>query len=58
MVRLLTRVRGIGIETTDMLVHEALWRKLRDRRAVARYAGSPVRRMGAVRDNARRALPG
>jgi transposase len=38
-VRLLCRVVGIGIETADMLVHEVLWRKLRDRRAVARYAG-------------------
>jgi transposase len=39
MVRLLARVIGIGIETADMLVHEALARNLRDRRAVARYAG-------------------
>lgn len=39
MVRLIARVFGIGIETADMLVHEALVRKLRDRRAVARYAG-------------------
>lgn len=39
MVRLLTRVIGVGIETADMLVHEILSRKLRDRRAVARYAG-------------------
>src|SRR6202162_6451616 len=39
MVRLLPRVIGIGIETADMLVHEILSRKLRDRRAVARYAG-------------------
>jgi transposase len=38
-VRLLCRVVGIGIETADMLVHKVLWRKLRDRRAVARYAG-------------------
>ena len=38
-MRLLCRVVGIGIETADMLVHEVLWRKLRDRRAVARYAG-------------------
>jgi transposase len=44
MVRLLARVIGIGIETADMLVREILSRKLRDRRAVARYArltGSP-----------------
>ena len=39
MVRLLTRVVGIGIETADMLVHEALSRRMRDRKAVARYAG-------------------
>jgi len=39
MVRLLARVIGIGIETADMLVHEVLSRNLRDRRAVARYAG-------------------
>jgi transposase len=39
MVRLLARVIGIGIETADRLVHEILSRNLRDRRAVARYAG-------------------
>jgi transposase len=39
MMRLLARVMGIGIETADMLVQEVLSRKLRDRRAVARYAG-------------------
>ena len=39
MVRLLARVIGIAIETADMLVQEVLSRKLRDRRAVARYAG-------------------
>jgi transposase len=39
MVRLLARVMGIGIETADMLVHEVLSRNLRDRRAIARYAG-------------------
>lgn len=39
MVRLLVRVMGIGIETADMLVHEVLSRNMRDRRAVARYAG-------------------
>ena len=39
MVRLLARVIGIGIETADMLVNEVLSRNLRDRRAVARYAG-------------------
>src|ERR1700726_4730120 len=39
MVRLLARVIGVGIETADMLVREILSRNLRDRRAVARYAG-------------------
>jgi transposase len=39
MVLMLARVLGIGIETADMLVHEVLMRNLRDRRAVARYAG-------------------
>ena len=39
MVRLLARVIGISIETADMLVQEVLSRNIRDRRAVARYAG-------------------
>jgi transposase len=39
MVLLLARVIGVGIETADMLVQEVLSRNLRDRRAVARYAG-------------------
>jgi transposase len=39
MVRLLTRIVGVGVETADMLVHEVLSRPMRDRRAVARYAG-------------------
>ena len=39
MVRLLARVIGVGIETADMLVREVLSRNMRDRRAVARYAG-------------------
>jgi len=39
MVRLLARVVGVGIETADMLVHEVLARDMRDRKAVARYAG-------------------
>ena len=39
MVRLLASVIGVGIETADMLVQEVLSRNLRDRRAVARYAG-------------------
>jgi transposase len=32
-------LRARGVETADMLVHEILSRGLRDRRAVARYAG-------------------
>jgi transposase len=39
MVRLLGRVTGVGIETADMLVQEVLSRNMRDRRAIARYAG-------------------
>ena len=39
MIRMLARVIGVGIETADMLVQEILSRHLRDRRAVARYAG-------------------
>lgn len=39
MVLLLARVIGVGVETADMLVREVLSRGLRDRRAVARYAG-------------------
>src|SRR3954467_5153795 len=39
MVGLLAQVVGVGLETADMLVHEVLSRNLRDRRAVARYAG-------------------
>jgi transposase len=39
MIRLLAQIVGVGIETADMLVREILSRDLRDRRAVARYAG-------------------
>src|SRR6266853_910398 len=39
MVRHLARVVGVGVETADMLVNEVLSRPLRDRKAVARYAG-------------------
>ena len=39
MVRLLAQVVGVGVETADMLVREVLSRRLRDRKAVARYAG-------------------
>jgi transposase len=40
MVLLLARIIGVGVETADMLVQEILSRNLRDRRAVARYAGT------------------
>ena len=39
MVRLIARVLAVGAETADMLVNEILSRQLRDRKAVARYAG-------------------
>src|SRR5205823_14187183 len=39
IVRQMARVIGIGIETADMLVNEVLSRPMRDRKAVARYAG-------------------
>jgi transposase len=39
MVRQLASVIGLGIETAYMLVQEVLSRNLRDRRAIARYAG-------------------
>jgi transposase len=39
MLLMLVRVKSIGVETADMLAHEVLSRDLRDRRAVARYAG-------------------
>ena len=38
-LRLVASIVGIGIETADLLTHEILSRDLRDRRAVARYAG-------------------
>jgi hypothetical protein len=44
MVRLLTRVRGIGIETTDMLVHEAFVAQIArspSGGALCRLTGSP-----------------
>jgi transposase len=39
MIRMLASIRGVGIETAEMLVQEVLSRHLRDRRAVGRYAG-------------------
>jgi transposase len=39
MVHLLARVVGVGVETADMLVQEVFSRKVRDRKALARYGG-------------------
>jgi transposase len=39
VVRVLASVIGVGVETADMLVQEVFSRDIRDRRAVARYAG-------------------
>jgi transposase len=39
MIRMLTRIIGLGTETADMLTLEVLSRTLRDRKAVARYSG-------------------
>jgi transposase len=39
MVLMLTKIVGLGVETAEQLVHELLSRNLRDRKAVARYAG-------------------
>jgi transposase len=39
MVLMMAKILGVGIDTADMLVHEVLSRRLRDQRAVARYAG-------------------
>jgi transposase len=35
----LQQVKGLGPETSDMLVNEVFWRNLRDQRAVSRYVG-------------------
>jgi len=39
LILLIAKIRGVGIETAEMLVQEVLTRKLRDHRAVGRYAG-------------------
>jgi transposase len=39
MARLLARVVGIGVESSDMLAQEAFSREIRDRKALARYCG-------------------
>jgi transposase len=62
-VRLLARLVGIGIETADMLVHEVLTRRMRDRRAVALRrpdgcAGRERRRAAGTRACQSRQCPG
>lgn len=60
MVRLLARVIGIGVETADLLAQEVLSRGLRDRRAIARYAGltgSPDESGSKCRETLRLATP-
>jgi len=52
MVHLLARVVGVGVETADMLVQEVFSRNLRDRKAVARYAGLTGPRTRAARNDA------
>jgi transposase len=39
IIFLLVRIIGLGVETAQQLAHELLFRNLRDRKAVARYAG-------------------
>jgi transposase len=39
MVFMLVRIIGLGVETAEQLAHEILSRNLRDRKAVAQYAG-------------------
>lgn len=39
MILMLARILGVGLESSELLVTELLSRDLRDRRAVARYAG-------------------
>ena len=39
MIRIIAKVKGVGLMTAELLVREVLSRPLRDRRAVARYVG-------------------
>jgi len=57
MVRLLAHVIGVGIETADMLVQEVLSRNMRDRRAIARYAGLSARPTRAAENAGRKGWP-
>jgi transposase len=53
MVLMLASIKGVGLETAEMLVAEVLSRKLRDRRAVARYGGLT----GSPDESGSKALP-
>jgi transposase len=57
MFRRLARIVGIGVETADMLVHEVVSRPMRDRRAVARYAGLTGSLMRVARVSANKGSP-
>jgi hypothetical protein len=57
MVQLLCQVVGVGMETADMLVHEIFSRTLRDRSAVARYAGLTGAPMRVVKSDANAVSP-
>ena len=57
MVRHLARVVGLGVETADILVNEVLSRPMRDRKAVARYAGLTARRTRAARSGGNKGSP-
>ncbi len=57
MVWLLASVIGRGIETAYMLVQEVLSRNLRDRKAVARYAGLTGAPDKADRNGVKKAWP-
>jgi transposase len=57
MVRLLAQVVGVGIETADMLEQEVFSRNIRDRKALARYAGLTGAPTRAAKDDASEDLP-
>jgi transposase len=39
VIKIIAKVRGVGLMTAELLVREILSRPMRDRRAIARYAG-------------------
>ena len=39
MIRIIAKVKGVGLMTAELLVREILSRPMRDRRAIARYGG-------------------